>query len=123
MSGHEESVNFLDIEIILTNGKDIQTDIYYKDANPLDYLNFPSAHPTRIKNTIPYNLAKRVVAFVTKEDRIRLRLNKLKNLLQKCYYPINVIDQEFHKAELRGPAQNPKHDIIPLVTTYRSSLC
>ena len=34
ISAQEESLNFLDIEVILTNGKSIHTDIYYKDTNP-----------------------------------------------------------------------------------------
>ena len=122
ISEHEESLHFLDIEIILTRGKEIHTDIYYKDTNPHDYLNFHSAHPTHIKNTIPFNLAKRVIVFVTKEDRMKFRLKELKNWLLKCNYPNDLIDQAFHKARLQGPAQNPENNIIPLVTTYYPSL-
>ena len=35
-----ESLNFLDIEIILNNGKFVSTDIFYKETNPHDYLIF-----------------------------------------------------------------------------------
>ena len=122
ISEHEESLHFLDIEIILTRGKEIHTDIYYKDTNPHDYLNFHSAHPTHIKNTIPFNLAKRVIVFVTKEDRKKFRLKELKNWLLKCNYPNDLMDQAFHKARLQGPVQNPENNIIPLVTTYYPSL-
>ena len=48
-----ESLNFLDIKIILANGIHISTDIYYKETNPHKYLNFYSAHPSHIKDSIP----------------------------------------------------------------------
>lgn len=60
LSDHEESLNFLGIEIILRKGKEIHVDIYYKITNPHDYLNFHSAHATHIKDAIPNNLAKRI---------------------------------------------------------------
>ena len=63
-----ESLNFLDIEMILKDGKFVSTDIYYKETNPHDYLNFHSAHPQHIKYTIPFNLAKRIIVLVTDED-------------------------------------------------------
>ena len=66
ISAQEASLNFLDIEVILTNGKNIHTDIYYKDTTPHDYLNFHSAYPTYVKQSIPFNLAKRILVFVTK---------------------------------------------------------
>ena len=47
-SNTTESLNFLDIEVILNNGKFVSTDIFYKETNPHDYLNFHSAHPKHI---------------------------------------------------------------------------
>ena len=63
-----ESLNFVDIEVILYNGKFASTDIYHKETNLHDYLNFQSAHPNHIKDTIPFKLAKRIIVFVTDED-------------------------------------------------------
>ena len=60
-----ESLNFLDVEVILRDGKFVTTDIYYKEKNPHDYLNFHSAHPFHVKQTIPFNLAKRIIVFVS----------------------------------------------------------
>ena len=109
ISEHEESLHFLDIEIILTKGKEIHTDIYYKDTNPHDYLNFHSAHPTHIKNTIPFNLAKRVIVFVTKEDRLK----EVKNWSLKCNYPNDLIDQAFHKSKITGPGTKSRKQHYP----------
>ena len=79
--GHYGIIKFLDIEVILNNGKFVSTDIYYKETNPHDYLNFHRAHPTHIKETIPFNLAKRIIAFVSDEDTTKKRLNELKQSL------------------------------------------
>ena len=95
-----ESLNFLDIEIILNNGKFVSTDIFYKETNPHDYLNFHSAHPKHIKDTIPFNLAKRIIVFVTEEDTTKKRLNELKQWLINCDYPLRVINKAFEKARL-----------------------
>ena len=97
--------------MILSNGTQVTTDIFYKDTNPHDYLNFQSAHPRHIKDTIPYNLAKRIVVFVTDEERIKFRLQELKNWLLNCNYPNSLIDHAFHKAKLQGPAPK-KQEIL-----------
>ena len=60
-----------------------ETDIYYKQTNPNDYLPYDDKDilkPT--KNNIPYNLAKTIEVFVSNpEDTIRIRLEEVKPLL------------------------------------------
>ena len=101
-----ESLNFLDIEIILNNGKFVSTDIFYKETNPHDYLNFHSAHPKHIKDTIPFNLAKRIIVFVTDEDTTKKRLNELKQWLINCDYPLRLINKAFEKPDSKDQRQN-----------------
>ena len=113
-----ESLNFLDIEVILRDGKFITTDIYYKETNPHDYLNFHSAHPFHIKQTIPFNLAKRIIVFVSDPEHMNFRLRELENWLLRCEYPKDLIKQAFHKAKVQGPAPFKEKNVIPLVTTY-----
>ena len=91
-----ESLNFLDIKILLHNGTRISTDIFYKETNPHTYLNFRSAYPTHIKDTIPFNLAKRIIVFVSDPQIVEIRLNELEHWLLDCGYPKNVIKQAFH---------------------------
>ena len=119
---NDESLNFLDIKILLHNGTRISTNIFYKETNPHKYLNFKSAHPTHIKNTIPFNLAKRIVVFVSDPQIVEIRLNELEHWLLDCSYPRNLIKQAFHRAKLQGPAEPRRKDIIPLMTTYYPSL-
>ena len=48
-----ESLNFLDREVILRDGKFVTTDIYImKKQNPHNYRNFHSGHPFHIKQSI-----------------------------------------------------------------------
>ena len=44
-----KKINFLDVSIILHDSGIIETDIYYKDTNNHDYLDFTSHHPDHIK--------------------------------------------------------------------------
>ena len=118
-----ETLNFLDIKIILHENKYITTDIYYKENNPHRYLDYHSAHPSQIKQPIPFNLAKRIIVFVSDPDLIEMRLKELEKWLIDCNYPKSVIKQAFHGAKLQGPApdKSDKHK-LPLVTTHYPDL-
>ena len=118
-----QSLNFLDVQVILKADKTIETDIYYKTTNSHDYLPYDSAHPLHCKNNIPYNLAKRIIVFVTDEAKTKHRLRELRLWLQECKYPDHIISKAFHDAKLQGPAPAPKNprNNIPFVTTYNSN--
>ena len=115
-----QTLNFLDITIIYHNNtRTFETDIYYKDTNAHDYLSYLSAHPEHIKNNIPYNLAKRIIVFVSNETKVKERLKELKNWLLNCDYPEHTINLAFHNAKLQGPAPfKNKNKTIPYVSTF-----
>ena len=46
------------------NGR-LETDIFYQENNTHDYRNYFSHHPEHAKQNIPYNLAKRIIVFVS----------------------------------------------------------
>ena len=64
----------------------IETDVHYKLTNSHNYLNFSSFHPTHCKENIPYNLAKRIIIFVTDSEKMEFRLKELQNCLLKGGY-------------------------------------
>ena len=98
------SLNFLDVTVILhTNSNTIETDIYYKITNSHGYLPFNSDRPEHIKKNIPFNLAKKIITFVSNDEKVEYRLNELKEWLLNCGYPINTINKSFHNAKLQGP--------------------
>ena len=118
-----ECLHFLDILIILHEEGAIETDIFYKSTNAHDYLHYDSFHPPHVIKNIPYNLAKRIIVFVTNEDQMKLRLNQLRAWLLKCEYPSRMIDKGFHDAQLQGPAPptTNKGDIVTYVHPYMSN--
>ena len=72
----------MDIEIILHFDNTVQTIIYYKDTNAHDYLQYNSAHPKHCKDNLPYSLAKRIIVFVSNDEKVDMRLKELKNWLK-----------------------------------------
>ena len=63
-------INFLDVSVTLHPDRTIKTDIYYKDTKAHDYLSYDSTHPDHFKDNVPYNLAKRIIAFAKKIHNI-----------------------------------------------------
>ena len=71
-------LNFLDVSIILHQNGRLETDIFYKKTNSHDYLNYFSHHPQHTKQNIPHNLAKRIIVFVSDEEKMNEKLSELK---------------------------------------------
>ena len=63
-------INFLDVSVTLHPDRTIKTDIYYKDTKAHDYFSYDSTHPDHFKDNVPYNLAKRIIAFAKKIHNI-----------------------------------------------------
>ena len=122
-SGNQQSLNMLDITVILHDNRTIETEIYYKETNTHSYLDYNSHHPDHIKKNLPFNLAKRVMIFTSNAEKEEAHLNHLYDCFLKCGYPNQVLDKAFHDAKLQGPAPNPanKKKIVPLITTYNSN--
>ena len=63
----------MDIEVILHSDNTDETDIYYKDTN--------SAHPKYSKENLLKNLAKRIIVFVSNNEKSEITLKELKKLI------------------------------------------
>ena len=113
-------LNYLDVSVIHRKSGEVETDVFYKETNSHDYLDFLSHHPMHTKENIPYNLAKRIIVFCSDEKKEHMRLTELKQWLLNCNYPEKLIDKKFHCAQLRGPANQvkDKSSVIPLVSTF-----
>ena len=73
-------LNFLDVKKILHEPNSVETDIYYKPTNTHDYLPHDSAHPDHTKNSILYNLVKRIIVFVSNLEKVIIRLDEFKRM-------------------------------------------
>ena len=113
-----QKLNFLDIIVILKEDGTIETDIFYKDTNTHDYLDYHSSHPKHVKDNIPFTLAKKIHVFCSDSDTEKLRLDELRQYLLKCNYDPKIIDRGFKNAFLQGPAPAPTRNNITLVSTF-----
>ena len=114
-------VNFLDLTVIINERNEIETDIYYKETDSHQYLNYHSCHPKHTKNNIPYNLMKRIHTFVTNVERKKFRLIELKNWLLLLDYPEKLLNDAMKKANENQSTKINKKDsneTINYITTY-----
>lgn len=117
MVSGSQKLNFLDLSILLHEDGKIDRDIFYKITNTHDYVHYNSFHATHVLNNVPFNLAKRIIVFVSKSEVMEARLQQLKEYLLKCEYPPHIIDKGIHNARLQGPApqKTSKNNILAFV--------
>ena len=77
MENCEEKLPFLDI-LLLKNNSRILTNIYSKETDSKQYLNYNSCHPKHTKTSIPYNLASLICTIVSDQDTQQRRLSELR---------------------------------------------
>ena len=102
-------LNFLDVFIILHQNGWLETDTFYWTTNSNDFINYFIHHLERTKQNI-YNLAKRIIVFVSDEKKINERLSELKTLLLSCSYLLAIIEKASFNAKLQGPAPKKRRD-------------
>ena len=83
--------------MIINKGGKIQTDIFYKPTDSKQYMLYTSCHPKHTRNSIPYNLARRLKTIVSEETTLLRRLQELKNVLIKRKYPLKLIEDAISK--------------------------
>ncbi|XP_062606683.1 uncharacterized protein LOC134268439, partial [Saccostrea cucullata] len=122
---NRNSLPFLDI-LLTKNGEDISTDLFCKETDTHQYLDFRSCHPSHTKRNIPYNMARRICTIVTDSSLRLKRLQELKQHLTRQNYPMNLIEDGINRAKdipltqlrnIRHPEENDEK-IIPFVITH-----
>ena len=92
-----KKIPFLDICFELdSNG--LSTDIFYKETDTHNYVQFGSFHPHKTLTNIPYSLARRICVIVSDSERRNQRLEELKQFLRKKKYPDAVIESGVNRA-------------------------
>lgn len=121
---NKEKIPFLDILVKVTNGT-ISTNIYYKETDTHQYLNFKSCHPTHTKRNIPFCLARKICTVVSNIVDRDEKLAELSQFLMKQRYPRTLIENALERAksipiaELRATHDvEVQNDKIPFVVTH-----
>ena len=78
MDKSKSNLPFLNTMVINKGGR-IQTVIFYKPTDSKQYLLYTSCHPKHTRNSIPYNLARRLKTIVSENAILLQRLDELKN--------------------------------------------
>ena len=125
MEYNENELPFLDV-LIIKKGDEITTDIFCKETDTHQYLDFKSCHPAHTKRNIPFNLARRICSIVSDTGTRSKRMDELRCYLRRQHYPDNLINAGIKKAldiprsELRKTQQKPDdlNRKIPLVVTH-----
>ena len=120
-----ERLPFLDVLLIKSNNR-ISTDIFFKETDSKQYLNFYSCHPKHTKTSIPYNLARRICTIVSDQCQREKRLSELRIYLQKRSYPDTVISGGIEKAKsiprdsLLSTCTHTRNEeeVLPYVSTF-----
>ena len=122
----EQKVEFLDLEIILENGR-IETNLFIKPSNLQLYLDYFSNHPDPCKEGVVYGQALRVRERCSKSSDTEKHLENLKGKLVARNYPEKLVDRKFAEAEKRSrqdlifqkrKQNNLQNDKVRLIFTH-----
>ena len=91
------SVPFLDVKVILENGK-LHTDLYNKPTDKFQYLNFASCHPYHQKANLPYSLALRIRRICSSTVDFKKHCKELTERLRQRGYKLGLIKNGLRKA-------------------------
>ena len=124
MEKDNKKLPFLDILLYKDGGK-LHTDIFNKETDTHQYLNYNSCHQKHTKQNISYSLARRICLIVSEPDVGRRRLAELEHFLRKQNYPKNIISKGIEKAtsltvmELKSTKRTIENkDSLQLVITH-----
>ena len=123
-----KTLPFLDVSFSLTATNTMETDIYYKETDSHNYVQFFSFHPHKTLTNIPYSLARRICTIVSNSTIRDHRLEDLRRFMKRKQYPEQVITNGIERAkalnrcDLLQPKENsPDNSDIPFVHTFNSA--
>ena len=90
-------ISFLDVLISNNDDLTLKTDVYFKETNTHQYLDYISCHPKQCKDWIPYSRAKRYRRILSNDDCFFESLRDLKQEFIDRGYPENVIKTSVEK--------------------------
>ena len=93
-----QKIPFLDVHFELSPSGLLSTDIFYKETDTHNFVQFGSFHPRKTLTNIPYSLARRICIIVSNTQTRDYRLNELKQFLLRKKYPEGVIDAGIARA-------------------------
>ena len=123
-----ESIEFLDV-LVMREGAGIKTDLFVKETDTHQYLEFSSCHTFHTKKGIPYGQALRIRRIVSDDRVFDTRCGELKEWLMDRGYPERLVEEQIGRAKLEDRNGlldrnrfNRKNDRDVLVLSYHPCL-
>lgn len=120
---NETNSPFLDVMLIKT-GNLIETDIFYKNTDACQYLDFRSYYPRHLKRNLRCCPAKRNCTMLDDDHKNKMRLGELATKQTKEHYTKQITcvtenDQRpVEKLRKSSPKQGTRYHLISFVTTH-----
>jgi len=122
-------VSFLDVDVMLNDQGDLDTNVHVKETNIHNYVEYSSSHPKSCKDGIPFSQAKRYRRIISDNNSYIESLDDLKQHFVARNYPEYIVDQAFTKASELSQQEtllqikvDSTKEVIPFVVEYNRSL-
>ena len=120
-----KQVNFLDVQIYLSETKKLNAKLYRQSTNCMTPLHFHSHHPLTCKEGIIYSQALRFNMIILEDHILQEELNNLTLILFAHAYPLHLIIKNIKKVSTHNrnhllfqrPPQT-ETNILPIVTPF-----
>ena len=94
----DKSINFLDVQVSISENGDVTTDLYTKPTDTHQYLHIDSCHPNHTKRAIPYSQALRILRICSDLDTAKMRCEELTDNLSRRGYGRKTVRQQVERA-------------------------
>jgi hypothetical protein len=100
----------------------VETDIYRKPTDTMNYVPFDSAHPKHVLRNIPYNLARRIKMIVSNTNTRQERYMDLEKRLLELKYPPTLVKDAIVKANRDNVVPESNHlKVVPFVQDFNKN--
>ena len=122
------SVPFLDVLVSKDKSLNITTDVYVKETNHHQYLEYTSSHPKSCKSGIPFSQGKRYRRIISDDKTFNDSLPTLRQYFIDRNYPSSIVDFALNKVsslsqdEALQPTEKQCNSVIPFTVCFNTSL-
>ena len=120
-----EFVAFLDIQFCFDGEGNLMTDLYVKETDSRSYLYYGSSHPNHTFSSIVYSTSLRLRRIINNSDRLKHRIEELKECFFSANYPrkmVNNVTSKVCNMERRIKSHNDSNSSILVPTSPDSGI-
>ena len=93
-------LTYLDVRLIMTEDRKLETDRFVKPTNPQLFLHYQSNHPTHVFKALIYGQAITVKTICSKDEYVEKHLELLRIKFLERGYPVQLIIKKILEEEL-----------------------